>query len=144
MNIGLVCFVTADFANNSWRQKTHNSVFNSVFMIVIVDVCSTLQISNSGINININCNFQGTFALAAVNCENAVRLNLVQRLAVIPVHFVGRCVFCNSCILSLRNNTLCLDCTGSHIKVVNSFAVRSFLGNALCNDVFCSGEGVCS
>ena len=78
--ICIISFVTADFADNSRRKQTHNAVFNCILVIVIVDCGFFLKLCNCCININVDCNFKGTFAFTAVNSKNAVRFNLIKRL----------------------------------------------------------------
>ena len=140
MFIGFVGFVTTDFAYNCRRKQTNYTILNCVLVISVVNVGVTLECGHGCINININCNFKSTFAFATINCKNAVRLYLVQRLFVIPVHFVSRSIFCNSCILSFRNNSLCNNVSGLHIKSMNRVAVCSFLTNSFCNNILCSGK----
>ena len=140
--ICIISFVTADFADNSRAEQTYNAVFNCVFMIVIVDCGFFLKLCNCGININVDCNFKGTFAFTAVNSKNAVRFNLIKRLRIVPVHLVSRSFFCLFSVLSVRNNTLCYDISCSKVKVVDCFTVLCFLAYALSNDILGTGKCV--
>ena len=113
-------------------------------MIFIVYNSAACKHVYCAVYINVNCNIQGTFAFCTVYCKNAVWLNLIQRFCIIPVHLICRHLCSLLFCLSIRNDSLCLNVSFAHVKVMNGRTVVCVLAYAFCKNILCTVKCVSS
>ena len=108
-------------------------------MVAIVDGVLVLQHLDGSVHVHVQAHLQLAFPLTTVDGQDAVGLDLVQSLLVVPVHLVD-----GNLGLLLATNSLHHNLSGAQVEAPHIGTVLAVLGGALGKNVLSSRQGISS